>query len=106
MNDIPWSEQYRISAQDWAEKEAAADLMEQSKSAVMAQMQSVLGDMPVNRAEQIVKSSPDWKEYIERTVDARKAANLAKVEMEFSRMRFQEQMSNEANQRAEVRLLS
>lgn len=106
MDDRPWSEQYRIAGEDWAEKEAAASLLEDAKSAVMAQMQSALGEMPVNRAEQIVKASPEWSEYIERTVESRKSANLARVNMEVMRMKFTEWQNAEANQRTEARLLS
>lgn len=106
MDNLPWSEQFRIAGEDWAEKEAAASLLEDSKSAVMAQRQVMLGDMAVNKAEQTVKASPEWMEYIEKTVEARKEANLAKVSMEVMRMRFTEWQSAEANQRAEARLLS
>lgn len=106
MDNRPWSEQFRIAGEDWAQKEAAASLLEDSKSAIMAQRQAMLGDIAVNKAEQIVKASPDWSEYIEQTVAARKAANLAKIEMEYLRMKFQEYMSTEANQRTEAKLLS
>lgn len=105
-DNLPWSEQFRIAGEDWAEKEAAASLLEDSKSAVMAQRQAMLGDMAVNKAEQIVKASPDWMEYIERTIEARKEANLAKVNMEMMRMKFTEWQNAEANQRTEARLLS
>lgn len=104
-SNLPWSEQYRIAGEDWAEKEAAASWLEDSKSAVMAQRQSALGDMAVNKAEQIVKASDDWFNYIRDTNEARKAANIAKVKMEYLRMRFQEHQSSEANQRTEARLL-
>lgn len=106
MKDLPWSEQYQIAGVDWAEKEAAASLLEDSKSAVMAQRQAMLGDIAVNRAEQIVKASPEWMDYIEKTIEARKAANIAKVHMEAMKMRFQEYMNTEANHRTEVRILS
>lgn len=106
MDNRPFSEQFAIAGEEWAAKEAAASLLEDSKSSVMAQRQASLGDMPVNRAEQIVKASPDWVEYIERTVEARREANLAKVNMEYLRMKFQEFMSTEANQRTEAKLMS
>jgi hypothetical protein len=37
-------------------------------------------------------------------VDARTAANLAKVRLEYTRMKFQEWISADANRRAEMRL--
>lgn len=108
-SNLPWSEQYRLAGEDWAEKEAAASLLEDTKSAVMAQRQAELlamdAKMAVNRSEQIVKASPEWTQYVEETVGARKAANLAKVKMEFMKMRFQEHQSHEATARAESRLV-
>ena len=105
-NDQPWSEIFRLAGIDWAEKEAAASLLEDSKSAVMAQKCAMMGDIAVNRAEQAVKSSPEWVEYIEYAVDARKAANLAKVNMEAMRMKFNEWQNSEANGRAEARVMT
>jgi hypothetical protein len=105
-DDLPWSEQFQIAGEDWAEKEAAASLLEDCKSAVMAQRQAMLGDMAVNKAEQVVKASPDWTEYIEQTIEARKAANKAKVNMEAMRMKFNEWQNTEANARTEARLVS
>jgi hypothetical protein len=66
MDNRPFSEQFASAGEDWAEKEAAASLLEDAKSSVMAQRQTALGDIPVNRAEQIVKASPDWMEHIEK----------------------------------------
>lgn len=104
-NNQPWSEQYRIAGEEWADKESAAQLLEDSKSAVMAQWQTELGDMPVNRAEQTVKSSARWQSYIQDSVDARKAANIAKVRLEAIKMRAMEYQAKAANERTEMRIL-
>lgn len=103
-NEFPFSERFRVAAEDWVDKEAAAQLLEDTKSVVMAQKQAALGDMPVNRAEQVIKASPEWERYIEKIVEARKEANKAKVIMEFERLRFMENQSREANARSEMRL--
>lgn len=103
-DDLPWSEQYRIAAEEWADAESAAQLLEDMKSVVMAQRQSQMGDIPVNRAEQAVKASKSWEEYVQSTVDARQKANKAKVRVEYLKMRFQEWQNEEANKRAEMRL--
>lgn len=101
----PLSEVYLEAAEDWCDKEAAAQLLEDCKSAVMAQKQAALGgDLPVNRAEQIVKASADWYEHLEKIVEARRIANLAKVQLEYIRMRHMEQVNQEANHRAGMRL--
>lgn len=106
LDNRPWSERYRVAGEEWADKESAAQLLEDCKSAVMAQRQAELGDIPVNKAEQIVKASPGWREYIENTVEARRLANKAKVNLEYMRMCFSEQQSKEANQRKEIAMLN
>ncbi len=100
----PLSEQFRVCAKDWVDKDTAANMLEESKSAVLARLISDQGDMPVNRAETNVKASQEWQDYIEQMVNARSAASLAKVKCEYVRMRFNEWQSAEATARAERRL--
>lgn len=103
-NDFPFSERFRLAAENWADLENAARILEETKSLVMAQRQTQLGEMPVNRAEQTIKASAGWGQHVESIVEARKQANLAKVKMEYEKMRFHEQQGREANARAELRL--
>lgn len=107
MNDranIPLSEQFRLCAKRWVELDSAASLLEETKSAVLAQRMTALGDMPVSRAEMQVKASQEWGDFITRMVRAREAANLAKVKLEWLRMQFSERQSIEATRRAEMKL--
>lgn len=104
-NDHPFSERYRLAGEKWVELEAKAQFLEDSKSAIMAQKQTELGDIPVNRAEQIVKASADWAEHLHTIVEARKAANLAKINLDVAKMEFYESQSREASARAEMRML-
>ncbi len=105
LNSHSYSEEYRIAAEDWCDKEAAASLLEDTKGSVMAQKQQALGDIPVNRAEQLVKASLDWVDHIEKIVEARRQANLAKVHLEVIRMRYYESQSLDATKRAEMRMM-
>lgn len=98
------SERYRIAAKEWVELDHAARLLEESKSAVLSQKMAALGNIPVSKAELQVKASNEWHEYIKAMVDAKTSANLKKVEIEWLRMRFSEQQSREATERAERRL--
>lgn len=100
----PISEQYRLIAKDWVEKDSAANLLEETKSAVLSQMMARLGDIPVSHAERTVKSSDEWMDFVTKMVRAREAANLAKVRCEFIKMKFSEWQSANANRRAEMRL--
>lgn len=99
-----WSEQFRLAAKDWVAKDAAANLLEETKSACLSQMMMACGDMPVSRAEMQTKASPEWKDFIGSMVKAREDANLAKVKCEYVRMKFSEWQSAEANARSERRI--
>jgi hypothetical protein len=103
-SEQPLSEQFRIVAKRWVDRDAAANLLEETKSAVLAQMMAKQGDMPVSRAEMNVKASEEWAAHIEDMVEARKNANLAKVQLDYIRMKHMEWTSANANQRHEARL--
>lgn len=100
----PLSEIWKEAADDWVDKDAAARLREETKSLRFSQRCQAQGDIPVNRAEQNVKASPDWYEEVLLDVSARTAANKARVLMESIKMRHSEHMNDEANHRAEARL--
>lgn len=102
--NLPLSEQFRIIAKKYVEADAAASILEETKSAMLAQWMAEQGDMPVSRAEMLVKSSGKWTDYIYDMVEARKAAALLKAQLEYIRMRFSEQQSHEATKRAEMKL--
>lgn len=100
----PLSEQYRIVAKEWVELDGAARLMEETKTAVLAQRMKQQGDKPAAHAERDAKASPEWLDYITKMTEARTRANLAKVKLEWVRMKFAEWQSKDANSRAEMRL--
>jgi len=98
------SEQFRIAGKDWVSKDGTARMLEESKTAVLAQRISQLGDIPHNKAEREVKASPEWHDYISKMVDAKTAANLARIKLDFIRMKASEYQSKEANNRIERKL--
>jgi len=104
-HNIPPSEQWYHAAQKWADLNAAADMLEEGKSAFLSQKMIRLGDVPVSRAELAVKASPEWADYIKKMVRAREQANLARIEAEFLKMRFTEWQAQDANQRQELRMV-
>ena len=104
-HNIPLSEQWYHAATRWAALQAAADMLEDGKSAYLSQKMAALGDMPVSKAELAVKSSAEWSDYIKKSVRAREQSNLAKIEAEFLKMRFTEWQSQDANQRQELRMV-
>lgn len=104
MSNAPLSEQFRLVAKEYVDADAAANMLEEMKSATLSQNMAALGEMPVSKAEMLVKASDNWKQYIEQMVDARKRANLLKLKLEYIRMRFSEWQSAEATKRVEARL--
>ncbi len=103
-DNLPLSEQYRLVAKKWCDHDAAANLLEETKSAYLAKRMSQLGDTPVSRAEMTVKASDEWTDYITKMVKAREQATLLKVQLEYIRMKFMEWNSQTATQRAEMKL--
>lgn len=102
-NALP-SEQWYEAARRWADLNAAADMLEEGKSAFLSQKMAALGDIPVSKAELTVKASLEWSDYIKKMVRSREQSNLAKIEAEFLRMRFSEHMSRDANERQQMRM--
>ena len=99
-----WSEQYRLVAKAWVDAEAAASLLEDTKSALLAERMSAFGEMPVSKAEMTVKASQEWKDNLRTISMSRQAANRLKVQLEYIRMKFMEWQSENATKRAEMRL--
>lgn len=104
ISNPPWSEQFRLVAIQWADLEKAASLLEETKTLVLSQRIKMLGEIPHNRAEAEVKASPEWMDHVTKMVEARGAATVKKMQLEYLRMKFQEWSSENANRRAEIRL--
>lgn len=103
-SNLPISEQFRLVAKEWVEADSAARLLEETKTAVLAQYMKQLGDKPAAHAERDVKASPEWADFLDKMVRARTAANLKKVQLEYIRMQFSEAQSYEATKRAEMKM--
>lgn len=104
ISNEPLSEQYRVAALRWADLDNAARMLEEGKTTFLAQRKAALGDIPDSHAEKQVKASPEWADYIKSMVRSKTQANVAKVELEYIRMKFAEWNSAEANQRIERKL--
>ena len=103
-NDVPISERFRLAALEWAELDNAARMLEEGKPTYLAQQKTKLGDMPDSHAERTVKSSKEWSDYIKSMVRSKTAANKARIEMDYLKMRMQEWIAAEANSRVERKL--
>lgn len=98
------SKKYWECSKEWLEHNKTAHFMEEMKSATLSQMMMKQGDVPVSKAEMLVKASEEWAEYIKLMCASRASANEAKCKIEFIRMKAAEQQSAEATARLEMKL--
>lgn len=103
----PLSERYRLLAEQWCDANSAAELLQELKTTTLEEMKTRVilerGDMPDNRAERLVKSSPEWREYITKMCHAKSEANRLRIQMKELEMRHSESIMRDANARAERR---
>lgn len=102
--NVPLSDQWAEAAHAHVEAEAAAQILEDTKSAVFSQLVLKHGDMPHNRAEAIVKASDEWQRHIKAVVNARRHANELRVKRDYLKMKFSEFLSADANNRTAAKL--
>jgi hypothetical protein len=92
------SEQYRLIGLQWDEL----------KTTTLAKMKSTLmgerGQMPEATAERIVKSTPEWEQYIRDMCADEHRADRLRVQMKSLEIADSERIDKNANARAERRL--
>ncbi len=95
---------------DWSHKKHAADLLEKSNKAVLAQLTNAerRRDTSLSRkeAEDLAMGSDDYQNHLYACADARRDANLARVKYDAAQARFEALRSLEATKRAEMQTLS
>lgn len=108
IKDRALSERWRLAARHWCDLDHTARQLDETKSSVFAQkVGKIISDDPkmaVTRAEMLVRSSPDWKTYVEAMVTARTDANRAKIDAETLKLMFTEAMQTTAAARDERKM--
>lgn len=94
----------------WAHKKHAADLLERSTKAVLAQLTNEVRrenhDMTRKEAEDVALGSEQYQDHLYAAADARRDANLARVKYDAAMARFEALRSLEATKRAEMNTLN
>lgn len=102
------AERFRLAGEEWTDLDAAATLLEEMKTTTLEKMKTdyiqEYGHMADNKAERIVKSGKNWKDYIHRMCAARAAANRAKMQIEYLRVLERQMDRQEWLQRSERRM--
>lgn len=90
---------------DWADKDAAASLLEETKKTVLAKLK-IEADAPSDAArETLALCHPDYETHVTSMVEARKQANKAKVRYDSAKTLAELRRSEEATRRAEASIL-
>lgn len=114
QRERPLSEMFRLAGRDWAEAEAKADLLEKLRDPTLEQMKTEklqelneqgMAKVPEAMLERLVKSSPQWEEYVRGMCHARELATAAWVERRAIELRMSEMIDGNANARTERRML-
>lgn len=102
----PLSQQFYECGLKHADLHAAASLLEETKSTVLAQLalSHTAQGVSVAKSELMAKADPVLEQHIKKMVEARRAANKAKVEMEFLKIKHWESQSQQATERTQARL--
>ncbi len=103
-DNIDWAEEFKKAGEHWTDVEAAASLLEDTKSSELSRRMAELGDMAVSKAEMMVKKTDQWRQFVENIVKTRQEANKAKINVDYCRMKHQDWLNKDANTRAEMRL--
>jgi len=108
LEEQPISEQYRVAADEWADAENAAHLLEELKTTTLEQKKCELIDrdpkMSEAKAERLVKASEDWELYLYDMCQARAAATFLKQKLRVIEMKHREWIDGNASARQEMRL--
>lgn len=88
----------------WADADAAATLLEETKSTLLAKLLKEHFDQPAWKAEALAKGDPRYEQHLSEMVTARKVATLAKVRYDGARMMGEFARSAESTRRAELQL--
>lgn len=88
----------------WADCEAAADLLEETKGTLLAKITKEHLELPAWKAEAMAKGDERYAEHIGKMVDARRLANLARVRYDGAKIMGEFARSAESTRRAEMQL--
>ena len=95
-------ERLRLAGEEWADKDAAANALEETKKSVLSELllQAEGGTIATREAEAL--SNPVFKLHLANMVNARKEANRAKVRYDTGKIWAELVRTRESTKRAEM----
>lgn len=92
------------SGEDWADADAAASLLEETRKSVLAKCMNDSDATTVAGKEMLALASPEYRKHVEGMVSARKTANRLRVRYDSARVLAELRRSQESTRRAEMNL--
>jgi hypothetical protein len=91
------------AGEEWADMDAAATLLEETKKSVLAKLINE-AEGSVNAREYKALADPEYRKHVEGMTQARKLANKARVRYDSARILAELRRSEESTRRAEMTL--
>lgn len=93
------------AGEDWADKDAAASILEETRKTVLAELMNSTGTLLTSMAakESAALADPVFRLHVTNMVNARKEANRARVRFDGAKLLAELRRSEESSRRAELR---
>lgn len=95
-------DQIVTAGETWADAEAAASLLEETRKSVLAKLMNDSAVASVAAKEMMALASDDYADFVAGMVKARAAANKARVRYDSARILAELRRSQESTKRAEM----
>lgn len=92
------------AGEDWADAEAAAQLLEETRKTVLAECEARSESPSIAGKEMLALADPVYKEHVAGMVRARKMANKARVRYDSAKVLGELRRSEESTRREELRM--
>lgn len=93
------------AGEDWADKQAAAEILEETKKSVLAELMTGGGSNDSHaKRESAALANPAYKLHLTNMVSARKEANRAKVRYDSMKVLAEMRRTQESTRRAEINI--
>lgn len=97
------TERLRLAGEEWADCEAAASLLEETRKTVLAELMNQV-EGSVAARESTALADPVYRLHLTNMVNARREANRAKVRFDSAKAWIELTRTAESSRRAEMRL--
>ena len=92
------------AGEDWADAEGAASLLEETRKSVLAKLMAESAIASLGGKEMMALADPEYRQFVEGMVHARKFANKARVRYDSAKVLAELRRSEESTRRAEMTL--